>query len=158
MEIAAGKTGDCSGVARIFLQNLAIELRSRGNIALLERICGGGKRILDSSRAFLPCGAKERLHELAELAFWNRTHEAIDRLAVLESIDGRNGLDAQLLRDLRVFVDIDLDETKRALSLGHEAFEQRAQLFARAAPGRPEINDHGHVHRRVQHVGGETGQ
>ena len=59
-----------------------------------------------------------------DLAFGYRAHEAVHRLAVLEGIDGGNRLDAQLLGDLRILVDIDLDQLHRALGVVDRFFQR----------------------------------
>ena len=69
------------------------------------------------------------------------------RLAADEGIDRRHRLDAQLLGQLRVLVDVDLDQPDLALGRAHQLLEHRRQLLARAAPGRPEIDQHRHCHR-----------
>ena len=68
-------------------------------------------------------------------------------------------MDAQLLRDVLVLVDIHLDELHRALCFAHDLFEDRRQLLTRAAPRRPPV-EHGDaglhrlVERRLGHLNG----
>ena len=88
--------------------------------------------------------ARQSGDKLLHLAFRQRALEAVHRLAVLEGIDGGNGLDAQLLRDLGILVDIDLHQFHRALGFVDRLFQRRTQLLAGAAPGGPEIHDHRH--------------
>ena len=88
------------------------------------------------------------LDELLDLAFRHRADEAVDRAAVLEGIDRRDRLDAHLLRQLLVLVDVDLDQPHRALGVAHRLFQRRAELLAGAAPRRPEIDDHRARHAR----------
>ena len=105
------------------------------------------------ARPALASARDQSLDELLHLAFGDRAHEAVDRLAVPEGVNGRDRLDAQLLRDLRVLVDIHLDHAHLALGVGDRLLEQGGELFAGPAPGRPEIDDHRGFHGGVQHVG-----
>jgi hypothetical protein len=57
-----------------------------------------------------------------------------------------------LLRDLRVLVDVHLDQADLALGIRDRAFQQGRELLARPAPGRPEINDNRLVARRLDDV------
>src|SRR6266576_2452924 len=86
-------------------------------------------------------GATQALDELLDLAFRLRADKPVDRPAVLEGIDRRDRLDAHLLRDLGVLVDVELDHTHRTVGRAHDFFEDRPQLLARPAPRRPEIDD-----------------
>src|SRR6185503_19927860 len=99
--------------------------------------------------------AAQLLHEGANLAFRNRAHESVDRLTILEGINRGYRLDAKLLCDLRVLVDVDLDETYRAIGLVHRLFERGAQLLAWPAPRRAEIDDHGYGAAGIEHISGE---
>ena len=104
-----------------------------------ERLAACGDRRLDLlGQAAL---AAQPVDELLDLAFGQRAHEAVDRLAVDEGEDRRDRLDAHLRGELLVLVDIDLDELHLAIGLAHDLFEQRRQLLAGAAPRRPEIDD-----------------
>ena len=60
---------------------------------------------------------REALDERLDLALRQRADEAVDRLAVPEGVDRRDRLDAQLLRDLRVLVDVDLDHADLAVGV-----------------------------------------
>ena len=53
------------------------------------------------------------------------------------------------------FVDIDLDEAHQTTGFADQLFEQRPQLLARSAPGRPEIDDHRNRLRHLYDVGDE---
>jgi hypothetical protein len=122
LQIAARQPRDRARMARLFLQHMAVALRRIAEIAGGERFVGGRENFLGVACARF--AARQLLHEGADLRFRNRAHEAVDRLAVLEGIDGRDRLDAKLARDLLVLVDIDLDETHRALGLRHHFFER----------------------------------
>ena len=101
-------------------------------------------------------GPHQPLHEALDLAFRLGAHEAVHRLPLVEGEHGRNRLDAQLLRDLRILVDVDLDQRHLAAGVSHRLLQNRRELLAGAAPGRPEIDDHRRLLRRLDHVGGEA--
>ena len=69
--------------------------------------------------------------------------EAVDGLALIEGEDRGNRLDAQRLGDLRLLVDVDLDHLDGAASFADQFLKQWPELLARAAPGRPKINQYG---------------
>ena len=96
--------------------------------------------------------AAETVDELLQLAFGQRSHEAIDRLAVDEGKHRGNRLNAHLLGELLVLVDIDLDHADLAVGLLDDFFESWPQLLARAAPRRPEIDDDRLLSRRLDDV------
>src|SRR5205823_12417400 len=96
-------------------------------------------RLVDRRGAATP--AAQPLDELLDLAFRQGADKAVDRTAVLEGIDRRDRLDAHLLCNLGVLVDVQLDHADRAIGRAHGLFEYRSQLLARAAPRRPEIDD-----------------
>jgi hypothetical protein len=81
----------------------------------------------------------------------------VDWPAVLERVNGRDRLDAHLLRDLGVLVDVELDHPDRAVRRANGLFEDRPELLARAAPRRPEIDDDRRVERAVDDLGHEIG-
>ncbi len=99
--------------------------------------------------------ARKLLDECADLAVGNRAHEPVDRLAILECVNRGDRLDAQLARDLLVFVDVDLDQFHGAVGIGDGLLECGAELLAGSAPGRPKVDDDRHLARGFQHVGGE---
>ena len=59
-----------------------------------------------------------------------------------KAITAGNRLDAELAGDLRMIVDVHLDELDLAAGVGDRLFQHRRQLLARAAPRRPEIDKH----------------
>src|SRR5215472_16013102 len=93
--------------------------------------------------------AAEALNELPDLALWEGADEAIHRPTVLERVHRRDRLDAHLLSDLRVLVDVDLDHPNGAVGRTHCLLELRSELFAGPAPGGPEIDDDWRVERAV---------
>src|SRR3569833_2830078 len=132
---------------------MRVGLCGHAHIPGVERFFRSGKNFLRMIvTAVTPA---QLLNESANLAFRERTHEPIDRLTVPKGVYGGYRLDAKLLRDLRVLVDVDLDETYRAVGLVHGLLERGAQLLAGPAPRRPEIDDHGHGAAGVEHVGRE---
>ena len=103
-----------------------------------------------------PDRPREALDERLDLALRQSALKPVRRLAVLEGVDHRDGLDAQLLRQRLVLVDIDLDETHGARGRLHHLFQNGRQLLAGLAPGRPEVDDHRHVPGRLDHIGHEA--
>src|SRR5262249_14752731 len=105
--------------------------------------------------------AARRLHqavdELFDLAFGYRAHEAVHGAAAEEGIDRRDRLDAELLSQHLVLVDIDLDELHRALGFADDLLDGGLQRLAWPAPWRPEIDDHRHGARSFKYILGELG-
>ena len=105
--------------------------------------------------------AAGRLHqmvdELLDLALRHRPHEAVDRPAAEEGVDRRDRLDAKLLGQHLVLVDVDLDQLHLALGFLHHLLDGGLQGLAGAAPGRPEIDDDRRRTRGFEHVLGEFG-
>ena len=99
----------------------------------------------------------QAVDELLDLALGHRAHEAVDRPAAEEGIDRRDRLNAQLLGQHLVLVDVDLDELDRAIGGLDHFLDGRLELLAGPAPRRPEIDDHRHRARRFEHVLGELG-
>ncbi len=100
--------------------------------------------------------ADQLLDEFPDLALRNGAHEAVHRLAVLEGDDRRDGLDAELPGHRRMLVDVHLHQPDLAARLRDDLLQSRLQLLAGAAPGRPEIDEHGLVSRVLDHVGREA--
>ena len=82
------------------------------------------------------------LQEGDDLALRQRPHEAVGRLAVDEGDHRRDRLDAHLAGDRRMVVDVHLDELDLALGRLDGLLQDRGELLARPAPGRPEIDQH----------------
>jgi len=115
----------------------------------VDRNGGRGIALGDRGRGFVQhfchIGAagdalRQFLDEGLDLAFRHRAHETIDRLAVDEGDHGWDRLNAHLAGNLRVLVDVHLDEFDLAFRAAHRVFEDRAELLARPAPRRPEID------------------
>src|SRR5207302_4746072 len=126
-----------------------------GMIAGLHRLFGHRQRLLDRRGATL--STAQTLHELLDLALGHSTDKAIDRPPVLEGVNRGDRLDAHLLRDFGVLVDIELDHSNGAVGGANGLFEDRPELLAGTAPRRPEIDDNRRVERSVDDLGHKTG-
>ena len=151
LDVALGKPGGGAGILRVLLQRLAESLRgaidvARGKCCFRILHVGGdiGRLIADQPR-------DKRLYA----ALGQRPHEAVDRPSVLEGEHGRNRLNAHLAWDLRVVVDVELDELDRALGRAHRLLQYRRQLPAGTAPRRPEIDQNRDLARGLDHVAHE---
>ena len=153
LQIAAREARDRTGMAGFVLQHMAVGLRRIAEIAGSESLVGRSQNLVGMARARF--AARQLLHEGSQLRFRNCAREAVDRLAVLERVNGRDRLDAQLAGNFLVLVDVHLDETHGALGFRNDLFERGSELLARPAPRRPEIDNHGNVPRRFQHIGRE---
>ena len=110
---------------------------------------------LEQPVALLLAGtADQAIDQGLDLALGLGTGEPGDRLAADEGVHRRYRLDAQLLRDLR-FLSMSI-LTSRTLPLAARTpFPGAAWLLARPAPGGPEVDQHRHGLRRLDHVLGE---
>ena len=90
---------------------------------------------------------------LTDAALRASLQEAVDRPAVLEGVDRRDGLHLEGLRHLGVLVDVDLGEHDLPVGLADDLVEDRPQCLAGPAPRRPEVDHHGGRGRAVDHVG-----
>ena len=128
----------------------------------------GDRRLERASRCvrFLRRGERERavrrgrdepVEERLDLRLRDRAGEAVDHLTVAERVHGRDALDAELLRERLVAVDVDLREHDLAAPALHRGLEHRAERPARTAPCRPEVDDDGDRPGAFDHRGGEVG-
>ena len=108
-------------------------------------------------RAAVALATEETIDERLDAGLGQRPHEAVYRLAILEGEHRGDRLDAHLARDLRVVVDIELDQFDGALGGANRLLQDRRQLAARTAPRRPEIHQHRNLARRVDDVAHEVG-
>ncbi len=149
---AFGHAGKRLGIFRIGLHHSAVKLRSTVDIARRQK----PRRLLEHRFDFgclIGTGRTgEAVDELANLAFRYRTHEAVGGTAADEGDDSRDRLDAELACDRRMVVDVHLHELDAALSFVDHLFQDRRQLLARTAPGRPEIDKHGLIARLLDDV------
>jgi hypothetical protein len=86
------------------------------------------------------------VQELAHLAFGQRAHEAVHRLAVLHQDDRGDAADAEGAGQLLLVVGVDLRQLEAAAVLHLQLFQDRADGLAGSAPGRPEVHQHGLAH------------
>jgi hypothetical protein len=96
------------------------------------------------------------LQEFAHGRFRQRAHEAVDHLAVLDQHDSRQAAHAECRGQLHLRIRVDLGQPDRAVVAGHDLFEDRRQGFARPAPCRPEVHEHGRGQRCLDDLGLEV--
>ena len=115
-----------------------------------------GRLVLDFLREFVLRLVRRRhvlVQELADLAFGQGPHEAVDRLAVHQQNHRGDALDAERRRQLLLLVGVDLDQLE-ASGIGKlQLFQQRTDDLAGPAPGRPEVHQHRLGHRRGDDLG-----
>ena len=97
------------------------------------------------------------IQHLADLRFGDHADEVVDDRAVLEKHHGGEAANADLLRQLLLLVRVHLRELDAPGVLRSQAVEDRHQLLAGAAPGRPEIHEHRRLAGRLDDVGHERG-
>jgi len=149
-----GKPGQRLDILRLLGEDVRQDLRGELSVAGLARLGRGRQRLGDAGLPAIL--ASHPLDELADLAFGNRSHEAVDRAPVLERDHGRDRLDAELTGDRRVVVDVHLHQFHPPARLAHRFLQRRGELLARTAPRRPEIDQHRLLARFLQHVLGEA--
>ena len=152
LDVALGESGKALRVLAILLQDLAEQLRRVVDVAGGERRLGGFEVRRDVARGV----ADQARDKGVDARLGQRSHEAVDRTAVLEGEHGGDRLHAHLAGDLRVVVDIELDQPDRALRRAHRLFQDRRELAAGPAPRRPEIDQHRHLARGLDHVAHEV--
>ena len=149
LDVAAREPGERVHVGGVLGQDLRIDVGGGRGIALDQRGVGGLQQVLGLA-ADLALG--QPLEEGDHLAFRQRAHEAVGRLAVDEGDHRRDRLDAHLAGDGRMLVDVHLDELDLALGGRDHLFQDRGELLAGAAPGRPEVDQHRLALRLLDHV------
>jgi hypothetical protein len=87
--------------------------------------------------------------EFAQLAFGQRAGKPVHQLPVLHQDHGGHRADLERARELLLLVHVHLGQFEGAVVLGRELLEDRAQRLARAAPGRPEVDQHRHLQRAL---------
>lgn len=152
------------GVVRLGVQDELVGRLGALEVAVLERLLGGletrvGRLFLrfGAGRAGqLACdGVPDGVEPLTQRGLGLHALEVGERLAGRDRDDRGHRLDAEGLRDPRVGVDVDLREDPRAVRFVRELLENGRELLARLAPGRPQVDDHGHLRRPLQHLGFE---
>jgi hypothetical protein len=147
--IGARQTRERRHVGGIVGQQLAVNLGGGREILLRQRLVGGFQQIFffAADRA-LGQAIEERDH----LAFGERAHEAVGRLAVDEGDHRRDRLDAHLARNRRMLVDVHLDQLDLALGRLDHLLQHGRELLARPAPRRPEVDQHRLALRLLDHI------
>ena len=149
-QIAARQPGNGSDILGIGLRSGGKILRRATRISGIQALLCAHQQGFDGLGVWTVPG--QTGNEILDLAFRQRPHETVHRLAVLEGIDGRDRLDLEPAGNLVVFVDIDLDQPHLAARLSHSMLDHRTQLAARPAPGRPEVDNDRNLFRRLDHI------
>ena len=92
------------------------------------------------------------VEEALDLGGRDRAGELGGHVPVAERLDRRDPLHPEGLGDRGVPVDVELGQVDLALAGGGSALERRRELAARAAPLGPEVDDHGHLARALEHL------
>src|SRR6056297_3996020 len=98
-------------------------------------------------------GRQQRVHELLHGLFGVCPHETVDHGTVLHGVHRRDRLHLEGLAEPGVLVDVDLRQHHLAAGRIDHLLDDRSERLARAAPGRPEVDHHGHLVGRVEYVG-----
>ena len=94
--------------------------------------------------------AEQLVERALQLRFGAVIGEVGDRLALVDRIDRRDRLDAELRGDQLVLVDVDLDEVDALGGIFRgDLFERERKLLARRRTVRPEIENDQRGHRRM---------
>ncbi len=153
--MGARQSANGAGIARLLSHHRGKDLNRVRRRASLQHLVGLVECFAQ------PVAAATQLRQLGDEGLYlgarQGAHETVHRLAVVEGKDRRNRLHTQLRGDLLTFVDIHLDHAHGAIGPVHRFLERWRQLAAGAAPGRPEIDDHRRLARRLDHVGHEGG-
>jgi hypothetical protein len=101
------------------------------------------------------------LQELAHFRLRQRTLERVDGAAAVDEHAERDALDLEGVGDVLLLVGVDLAEAERAVELGGQLLQHRAERTARPAPRRPEVEQHRLRHRALddlllERVGGDV--
>ena len=154
----AREAGAGLGVLGLGFHQGGEELGGAGMVAGLDGGLGLGQQI---GGGHLAAGHLQQvLDELLDLALGQRALEQVRDLALHEADHGGHGLQRQAhLRELRdqllVLVDVDLHQPHPPAGGAHHLLDRRRQRLAGAAPGRPEIDQHGHFAAGLHHIGHE---
>ena len=127
-------------------------LSAESDVAGVEQSLGFDEQSL----GILGGRADAALDESLDLALGQRAHEGVHHLALMEGDHRRDRLNPQLLGDLGIGVDIHLGEPHLAAPRRHDLLDDRRELAAGAAPGRPEIDQHQTPRRFVDDLGAKV--
>src|SRR5207237_7983317 len=94
-------------------------------------------------------GADVRLEPLHQLWLGHEADDALDSLAVREQDHRRDARDAEVHRRVLVLVDVELDDPQLAGLLSGDLLQNGSDHAARAAPLRPEVDEHGRLAARL---------
>ncbi|CAM5253014.1 hypothetical protein SBADM41S_06417 [Streptomyces badius] len=97
------------------------------------------------------------IQRLADLGLGGGALEEREGLTGDDGENGRHTLDAELLHQHLVGVDVDLGQQEAAVVLDGQALQQGAQLLARLAPLGPEVDDDGDLGGAMEDIALETG-
>ncbi|MPN46051.1 hypothetical protein SDC9_193631 [bioreactor metagenome] len=86
------------------------------------------------------------VEKFAHLALGQRAGETVHGLTVHQQHAGGDTADAEHGGELLLLVGVDLGQLETARVVGFQLLQHRPERLAGAAPGRPEIHQHRHVH------------
>ncbi len=166
------------GVDRVVGQDAPVRPDRSVEVVGVQRLRGGLQLRVVRSRGHLgrsavrvPCGRvdddpgetetlladlDQLVERLADLALGGRALEEREGLSGHHREDRGDALDAELLHQHLVGVDIDLGQQEAAVVLDGETLQERAELLARLAPLGPEVDDDGHLGGALEDVGLEA--
>jgi hypothetical protein len=97
------------------------------------------------------------VQEGAHLALGQRAHELVHHLAADEQDHQRDAADLQRGAICGALVGVELGQHELAAVGLHQLFQHRLERLAGAAPGRPAVQQHGHLDRTLEHGLAEVG-
>ena len=107
--------------------------RSSHHIFFIQIRVAGGHQTIDGG---LDVGAQKIENSLVR----QRTHETVNRLAILEEDNVGDRANRELCRELRIRIAVDLGENNGAIELFDDALELGAEHPTGSAPGGPEVD------------------
>ncbi len=113
--------------------------------------------IARSDDELLQCRRDHLIKELSDRLWRLGANKLADDLPVTNANHKWNTLGPQCRCHLWVFIDVDFDELELAIVFGFQIVEHWPELAAGAAPGRPEIDNHGYFLRAFDDPGFKLG-
>ncbi len=152
LDVALGQARERLRVLTVVLQDLA------KGLSRLVKIAGGKSRlrVFELGLRLAAAIADESPNEGVHAGLRQRPHKSVDGLSILEREHRRDGLHAHLAGNLRMLVDIELDQPDGPFARAHGLLEDRGELTAGAAPRRPEIDQHRHFARGLDDIAHEV--